>query len=308
MTTIKRLLISAVMAGLGTIVYVLWQQSHKPFPMVTPHLKNKIFNVLPGWENADLRPSLLAFRNSCALFLKLNPEKSVGSQHISLKAKDWQPACRAAMTMNTHLEEKIKEFFQTWFKPTLVTGTKSAKGLFTGYYAPSVKGSRQHSARYAIPIYDAESKGKVLAWVATQKDSDTLRIEGSAVIVMDNGDNVPVEYVKGGRSGLYFRETADHEFHGAQDVTLTPGYSMAIDRSWIPLGTPLWLNTAVQQNFAQRAQLFQRLMIAQDVGSAIRGAVRGDLYWGEGKKATAIGSNVRNTGQYWLLLPKKTHA
>ena len=83
---------------------------------------------------------------------------------------------------------------------------------------------------------------------------------------------------------------------------------MAIDRSWIPLGTPLWLNTRVQQNSTQRTQPFQRLMIAQDIGSAIRGAVRGDLYWGEGKKATAVGSNVRNKGQYWLLLPKKIYA
>ncbi len=308
MMIIKRLLISAVMAGLGIIGYVLWQESHKPFQVETPDTKNKLFSGLPGWENADLRLSLLAFRNSCQLFLKLNPEKNVGSQHISLKAKDWQPGCRAAMNINTHSEEKIKDFFQTWFKPTLVGGKKSENGLFTGYYAPSVKGSRQHSGQYSIPIYDAESNGKVLAWVSTQKDKDTLRIEGSAVIAMNNGENVPVEYIKGGRGALYFRETADHEFHGAQDVTLTPGYSMAIDRSWIPLGTPLWLNTRVQQNLTRRAQPFQRLMIAQDIGSAIRGAVRGDLYWGEGKKATAVGSNVHNKGQYWLLLPKKIYA
>lgn len=302
----KYLLLTASLAALGTVGFELWQvkQLQRPLPPVkSQYTKNKNFNVLAGWDDADLRPSLLAFRHSCAVFLKQNPEKNVGSQHISLKAKDWQPACRAAMIVDDHSDSSIRDFFESWFKPVAVSNGKLTDGLFTGYYAPSVKGSRTHSAQYSIPIYSAQQNksGKVLAWVANNKDRKTLQTEGSAVIDMDDGDKVPVEYVK----GASFKETTDHEFHGAQDVTLSPGYSMAIDRQWIPLGTPLWLTTNVKQDLSQKAKPFRRLMIAQDIGSAIRGAVRGDLYWGEGKKATAIGSNVRNKGQYWLLLPKK---
>ena len=79
---------------------------------------------------------------------------------------------------------------------------------------------------------------------------------------------------------------------------------MAIDRQWIPLGTPLWLMTDVRQDFSKKAQPFKRLMIAQDIGSAIRGAVRGDMYWGPGHQATKIASNIKNQGSYWLLLPR----
>jgi len=90
-------------------------------------------------------------------------------------------------------------------------------------------------------------------------------------------------------------------------VTLSPGYSMAVDRRWVPLGTPLWLMTKVRQDFSQQSKSFQRLMIAQDTGSKIRGAVRGDMYWGTGRKAMAIAQNIRNAGSYWLLLPKSAH-
>lgn len=303
--TIKRIVTTAVLATLGTIGYEFWQMNQIPFPMESPHTKNRIFSVLPGWEYADLRPSLLAFRQSCQLLLKFSPEKKVGNAHFSLKAKDWQPACRAALSLPAHSAEKIKDFFQTWFRPVMVQGKQTHEGLFTGYYAPTVNGSHSHSDRYTIPIYDANTKGQVLAWVASNKDRNTLRTEGSAVISFDNGDAMPVEYVKGGQGSLYFKETEDHEFHGAQNITLTPGYSMAVDRSWIPLGTPLWVSTQVQQDFSRHtAQPFQRLMIAQDVGSAIRGAVRGDLYLGEGQHATDVGRNIRNKGQYWLLLPR----
>lgn len=49
---------------------------------------------------------------------------------------------------------------------------------------------------------------------------------------------------------------------------------------------------------------FQRLMIAQDTGGAIRGLMRGDVYWGAGKQASFLGENMKNEGRYWLFLPK----
>lgn len=89
---------------------------------------------------------------------------------------------------------------------------------------------------------------------------------------------------------------------GTQGIPLTPGYSMAVDRKWVPLGVPLWLNTRRPEG--TKGVELQRLMIAQDTGGAIRGKVRGDVYWGHGKEAGKIAGNMKYPGTYWLLLPK----
>ena len=85
---------------------------------------------------------------------------------------------------------------------------------------------------------------------------------------------------------------------------LTPGYSMAVDKTWVPLGVPVWIDTQQpQQNTAQTAPL-QRLMIAQDVGGAIKGKVRGDIFWGVGEQASHLAEHTKYTGNDWLLLPR----
>lgn len=91
---------------------------------------------------------------------------------------------------------------------------------------------------------------------------------------------------------------------GSQGVALTPGYSLAIDKQWIPMGAPLWLNTTRPDSKNPDVNKpMQRLMIAQDTGGAIRGKVRGDVFWGGGDKATLIAGHMKNEGHYWLLLP-----
>ena len=91
---------------------------------------------------------------------------------------------------------------------------------------------------------------------------------------------------------------------GAQGQALTPGYSLAIDKKWIPLGAPLWLTTTIPDEKNNADKEFQRLMVAQDTGGAIKGIMRGDIYWGSGKKAAFLGEHMRNEGRYWLFLPK----
>ncbi len=297
---IKHILATISITFLSTFAWQMWKL--KPFaPIMT---NSKAFSVLAGWQNADLKPSLLAFRNSCKLFLKQSPEQHVGNAHFSLQAKDWQPICQAASRVNTYSKAHIRAFFQAWFKPVAVTGNKPTQGKFTGYYAATVKGSASQTAQYSIPVRNVAKQGSPLAWVASQKDLRTLVTEGSAIIHYTDDKTKAIEYIKGSADNAVFQETEDHQFHGAQDVTLTPGYSMAVDREWIPLGTPLWLSTNIRQDFSKQAQPFNRLMVAQDIGSAIRGAVRGDMYWGPGQKATKIASNIRNQGSYWLLLPR----
>lgn len=96
---------------------------------------------------------------------------------------------------------------------------------------------------------------------------------------------------------------------GAQDVQLTPGRSLAVDRKFHALGVPVWLAATVpaaEEGAADKP--FRRLMIAQDTGGAIRGPVRGDVYWGWGRDAEAIAGRMKNEGRFWILLPKAVAA
>ena len=107
------------------------------------------------------------------------------------------------------------------------------------------------------------------------------------------------------KSFVFFRKMAQNVALGSQGVSLTPGYSLAIDREWIPMGTPLWLNTTrPDSNNPDKTKPMKRLMIAQDTGGAIRGKIRGDVFWGGGDRATSIAGHMKNSGHYWLLLPR----
>lgn len=86
---------------------------------------------------------------------------------------------------------------------------------------------------------------------------------------------------------------------GALGVTLTPTRSMAVDPAFMPLGVPVWLDT-----HAPDGSPLQRLMVAQDVGSAIKGPIRGDLFWGTGETALEFAGRMKNSGRYYVLLPK----
>ena len=109
------------------------------------------------------------------------------------------------------------------------------------------------------------------------------------------------------KSFVFFNKQTKAIALGAQGVYLTPGYSMAVDRSWIPLGMPLWLNTTkpVADLTSAESEPFKRLFIAQDTGGAIRGPIRGDVFWGTGKKAGAIAGRMKNKGVYWLFMPRE---
>lgn len=93
---------------------------------------------------------------------------------------------------------------------------------------------------------------------------------------------------------------------GAEGVALTPGRSLAVDASALPFGAPVWLATRAPDPAApeSRSQPLRRLMVAQDTGSAITGAVRGDVFWGAGEKAARIAGHMAHRGRYWLLLPR----
>ncbi|SDW13281.1 membrane-bound lytic murein transglycosylase A [Nitrosomonas europaea] len=88
---------------------------------------------------------------------------------------------------------------------------------------------------------------------------------------------------------------------GALGVPLTAGRSLAIDPESVPLGAPVYLSTT----WPNTAQPLNRLMIAQDTGSAIKGGVRADFFWGHSPEAQVQAGKMKQQAQMWVLLPKQ---
>jgi membrane-bound lytic murein transglycosylase A len=103
---------------------------------------------------------------------------------------------------------------------------------------------------------------------------------------------------------IFFREVPGEGPLGALGVALTPGRSLAVDADLLPLGAPLWLDTTYPAGTPEAGQPLRRLVVAQDSGGAIKGAVRGDLYWGSGDEALRYAGPMKQRGRYYLLLPK----
>jgi membrane-bound lytic murein transglycosylase A len=86
---------------------------------------------------------------------------------------------------------------------------------------------------------------------------------------------------------------------GAQGVPLTARRSIAADPQYVPLGAPVFLATT----WPLSKKPLQQLMLAQDTGSAIRGAVRADFFWGYGDEAGREAGRMKQALRMWLLLP-----
>ncbi len=109
------------------------------------------------------------------------------------------------------------------------------------------------------------------------------------------------------RSYVFFRELKGPGPIGAEGVALTPGRSLAVDRKFLPFGIPVWLDIAeAPRGEGQAGARLRRLMVAQDTGGAIKGPVRGDVFWGFGAEAAARAGAMRAQGRYFLLLPRAT--
>ena len=184
--------------------------------------------------------------------------------------------------------------------------------------------------------------GVPVAWVADPVDAHILHIQGSGRIRLDDGsvlrlavagtnghkfvgigkilrDRGLVEdsSMPGVRAWLkanpeqarvlmalnpryvFYRPIGGEGPIGAEGVVLTPERSMAVDPKFVPLGVPLFLDTVEPSGKPLR-----RLVMAQDVGSAIKGVVRGDFFWGPGEAAFEKAGRMKSPGRYWLLLPK----
>lgn len=126
-------------------------------------------------------------------------------------------------------------------------------------------------------------------------------------------------------SYIFFRKISGESPIGAQNVVLEPEYSLAVDRKYIPLGAPLWLdvelanptesNDKIAENISKKQNNgnnindnyhhHSKLMVAQDIGGAIKGIIRGDIFFGRGERAEYLASNMNYDGKIWVLLPNE---
>lgn len=112
------------------------------------------------------------------------------------------------------------------------------------------------------------------------------------------------------KSFVFFRELRGSEAEsplGALEIPLWEGRSLAIDTAYHALGTPVFVS-APELTHAGGSNGLNRLMIASDVGSAIRGPERGDIYFGSGPDAGSLAGVTKHPGRFFVLLPRAPNA
>lgn len=102
-----------------------------------------------------------------------------------------------------------------------------------------------------------------------------------------------------------FFKLRDKPAVGSVGAVLTPMRSLAVDSRHIPYGLPLYLQVQLPAQPGASPQPFNRIMIAQDTGGAIRGPIRGDIFFGNGPQAEYYAGYMKNRGGYALLVPRE---
>ncbi len=351
-------LVAAVMAGCGSS-----QRSGQPAApagvAVSPD-----FVQLSGWAGDNHSAAIPALLQSCPRMVSRSSATPISYGGVDGTYGEWQSICQAAQRVPAGNSEAARQFFEQWFVPVPVASGARAGGLFTGYFAPVLRGSWQPDSRYSVPLYRMPPRGRgrlptraqiadgalagrglEILWVDDPIDAFFLEIQGSGYVQMEDGTRVHLGY--DGQNGhryyaigralidreiatreemsmqlirgwleanpgeaqdlmnlnpsYIFFEIRDGSVRGAQDVPLTDGRSLAVDRDYIPLGTPLWIDLT---NAPTSTGRIQRLVIAQDVGGAIQGQVRGDLFWGSGDVAAESAGRMQARGGYYMLVPR----
>jgi membrane-bound lytic murein transglycosylase A len=359
------------------------------------------FADLPGYNADRVAEALPALSRCCARMTPRN-ERGLDSYDRYGTGNDWKPFCSALAALPQGDDAALRRLIESELQPVAVIGDGKPEGLFTGYYEPLVRGSRQKQGVYVTPLYRQppdlvqvdlgefrdslkgqriagrvrdgrlrpyEDRGQIdagalnnknleLVWLDDASDAFFLQVQGSGLVQLDTGARLRVgfaaqnghPYVAIGRvmidrgtltredvsmqairawlranpsaapellrqnpSYVFFRELPAPKDDldgppGAQGVALVPGRSLAVDRSHFALGLPVWVAATRPAETSADAVPFQRLMVAQDTGGAIRGAVRGDVFWGAGAPAENIAGRMKHPGRTWLLLPKTVAA
>ncbi len=353
------------------------------------------FADLPGWTSDRLTGFVPALARSCLTVLAIPAAQPVGIDDLNLTAGAWRRLCDGVESLEASEDRGLRLLLEAELNAWEVSNRGDPSGFFTGYFEPTLNGSRQADARFRFPLYlrppelvdvdlgrfrddlrgrriagrlDGQSlvpyldraaieggglagRGLELLWVDSAIDAFFLHIQGSGRVELREGGSVRVGYasqnghsytaigralverkeltlesvsmqtirgwlaehpdeagpiMQSNASYVFFRELAEPGPVGSQGVLLTAERSLAVDRRFLPLGAPIWIDTTVPATGPDLVDSpLRRLMVAQDTGGAIRGPIRGDVFWGSGRRAGEIAGRMKQSGRMWLLLPKK---
>jgi membrane-bound lytic murein transglycosylase A len=165
---------------------------------------------------------------------------------------------------------------------------------------PFVPVSRILIERHIIPRNEM-SPERIHEWMRANPQSaeEVLRQNRSFVffrIVGLSDDRTPKDV----QSAAHEREAV-----GAEGVPLTPERSIAIDNALHVYGTPFFIDAHLPLSGEKQSIKFDRLMIAQDTGSAIVGPARADIFWGAGDRAGLLAGRVHHPGNFAMLVPRE---
>ena len=196
----------------------------------------------------------------------------------------------------------------------------------TGYYTPVIKASKVRTSEYAVPMLrrpesnvpPAEfveggalnGRGLELAWLRSKKELANAQLQGNCLVEFPDGTRQhfgfggSVKRSKGAGKYVFFTPV-DNEVLGCGFFPLTPGYSVAVDPRFIPIGSTLLAELPnIDAKGKQRGYTY-RIIFAQDRGGAILTTKRIDLYSGVGQKGLQEARKINRSGRLWLMLPKE---
>jgi membrane-bound lytic murein transglycosylase A len=143
--------------------------------------------------------------------------------------------------------------------------------------------------------YEYSSIGKYLI-DKSEISRDKISLQSIQKWLKDNPKRVD-EVLNYNKSKVFFRQK-NHAASGSLGVVLTPERSCAVDRTFIPLGSMLFLDAKINKKNVSR------IVMAEDTGSAIKGSLRADMFFGSSKEAEAKAGELKSLLNLWIFLPK----
>jgi len=313
-TAVKTLVASVVSAilfiGISGCDYLLKRE-----PGIGKSVK---WTSLPSWSDDRVEEAWLAIDAQCP--------------RAAQKDESWVSICVAVSSLESPTEKQKRAFLKEYFVPQgRVEGNKvvpffsreeidgedqplKGKELLWiddayGSFFLQIQGSgrvRLDDGRILGVNYENQNGHPYVAIGKTLVEKEELALEDVSLFTirewLENNPQRADEVLNSNPSYVFFhlREDSNEGPRGSLNVPLTAERSLAVDRNVIPLGTPVWIDTTLPDGSP-----YQRLMIAQDTGGAIRGPVRADVFFGNGERAERLAGEMNQKGRLYALLPAK---
>jgi membrane-bound lytic murein transglycosylase A len=108
---------------------------------------------LPGWGDDHLAAAVPALLRSCEVWRAKGPNAPLGEEGVAGTVADWLPLCDRLAALPAGDDDAARALFAALLRPVAVSNRGDTAGLFTGYYEPTLRGSRVQEGAYRVPLY-----------------------------------------------------------------------------------------------------------------------------------------------------------